>query len=113
MIFCHQCFKLWSDDIDFSHCDCGQAVDQMSATPEIHPVQLVGGKSGTVRVEVAMAAYEVYCKVFAPQPAMVTGRCRGGFGTGELVAMLYARAFPRNEWRKRFDEAIENSRLDR
>ena len=113
MIFCHSCFKLWGDDVDFAACDCGQMVDQMCTTPEVHPVQLHGGRSGTIPAAVAMAAYEVYCKVFAPQPALVTGRCRGGFGAGELVAFLYAKTFPRSEWRKRYDEAIENSRLDR
>jgi hypothetical protein len=54
-----------------------------------------------------MMAYEVYCEVFRPQPALIEGRCRGGFGVGELVAFLYARNFPKKEWRTRFDEAIE------
>jgi hypothetical protein len=53
-----------------------------------------------------MAAYEVYCVVFAPQSAMVTGHCRGGFGASELIAFLYARSFPKAEWRKRVDEAF-------
>lgn len=59
-----------------------------------------------VNEAVYMAAYEVYCELFRPQPAMVTGNCRGGFGTGELIAFLYARAFPRKEWRQRTDEAL-------
>lgn len=53
-----------------------------------------------------MAAYEVYCAIHGPQPAMVTGGCRGGFGVAELIAFLYARSFPREEWRKRVDEAF-------
>lgn len=54
-----------------------------------------------------MAAYEVYCELYGKQEAMVTGNCRSGFGAGELVAFLYARSFPRSEWRKRVDEAFD------
>lgn len=57
---------------------------------------------------VALRAYEVYCEVWSPQPAMVDleGRgCRGGFSVGEIVAFLYARSFPKEEWRQRFEEA--------
>lgn len=61
---------------------------------------------GQVPDAVYMKAYEVYCVVFAPQPALIEGECRGGFGIEELVAFLYAASFPRNEWRQRFDEAI-------
>lgn len=64
-----------------------------------------------VRESVYMAAYEVYSVVFSPQEAMITGSCRGGFGIGELTAFLYARAFPRTEWRKRVDEAFESMNL--
>lgn len=53
-----------------------------------------------------MRAYEVYCEVFRPQPALIMGGCRGGFGMGELTALLYAYPFPRSEWRKRTDEAL-------
>jgi hypothetical protein len=38
---------------------------------------------------------------------MVMNGCRGGFGAGELIAFLYARSFPKDEWRKRFDEALK------
>lgn len=71
-----------------------------------HPVQTVDGKGGRISTKVTLAAYEVYSAVFAPQEALITGNCRGGFGTGELIAFLYARSFPRHEWRARFDEAI-------
>ena len=53
-----------------------------------------------------MRAYEVYCSVFRPQEALVTGDCRGGFGMGELIAFLYARSFPQKEWSERFEEAL-------
>jgi hypothetical protein len=58
---------------------------------------------------VTRAAYEVYCHVCAPQEAMVTGGCRGGFSTGELIAFLYARSFPKSEWRSRVDEAFRGA----
>jgi hypothetical protein len=80
-------------------------------TVKTHPVQVRdhkgnrvdGGRCPTV---VTMLAYEVYCAVFRPQEALVTGHCRGGFSTGELIAFLYARNFPRSEWQKRVDEAF-------
>lgn len=77
---------------------------------EFHPVQvneLV--RSPYLPATVTLRAYEVYCHVFSPQPAMVdlAGRgCRGGFGAGELIAFLYARSFPKEEWCDRFREAL-------
>lgn len=83
----------------------------MMSEVEVHPVQMPSAVS--VRREgakcpkvVTLAAYEVYSKVFSPQEALITGRCRGGFGAGELIALLYARSFPQNEWRERFGEAL-------
>jgi hypothetical protein len=79
-------------------------------TPKLFPVQatLRAGdhKRATVRESVYLKAYEVYSQVWGPQPAMVTGACRGGFSTGELIAFLYASSFPRQEWRERVDEAL-------
>lgn len=80
---------------------------------EVHPVQVKRGYNNEQAVcpkVVTMAAYEVYCKVFAPQQAMVTGGCRGGFSTGELIAFLYARSFPKNEWEARVDEAFRGAK---
>ena len=73
------------------------------------PVQTRQPIHGGARVNkhVYMAAYEVYCHVFQPQDALITGHCRGGFGAGELIAFLYARSFPRDQWRQRVDEAFE------
>lgn len=64
---------------------------------------------------VVLRAYEVYCALYGPQPAMVdvAKGCRGGFSTGELVAFLYARSFPRSEWRARVDEALERQKESR
>jgi len=55
---------------------------------------------------VTRRAYEVYCKVYGPQEALMTGHCRGGFGAGELIAFLYAHTFPKEEWSARVDEAF-------
>ena len=79
---------------------------------EFHPVQIETGwghRDPKLPSEVTLRAYEVYSHVFGAQPAMIdlAGRnCRGGFGVGELLAFLYARSFPKEEWRKRVDEAL-------
>lgn len=74
-----------------------------------HPVQTRDrhGKQARCPVTVTMRAYEVYCHVYAPQEAMVTGGCRGGFSDGELLAFLYARSFPKDEWEARVEEAFK------
>ena len=72
---------------------------------KVHPVQTEGIRRGYAPQVVTMCAYEVYCHVYAPQEALVTGGCRGGFGTGELIAFLYAFSFPKEQWRERFYEA--------
>ena len=73
-----------------------------------HPVQTkdVIHRPARCPQTVTMRAYEVYCKVFREQAALVTGDCRGGFGAGELIAFLYAHSFPENEWRERVEEAL-------
>lgn len=75
-------------------------------TVPTHPVQ-TGHREGKAPQSVTMRAYEVYCHVFAPQEAMVTGSCRGGFSAGELVAFLYTHSFPRDEWIRRVQEAFK------
>lgn len=74
-----------------------------------HPVQTkrnYGNLQAKCPQVVTMKAYEVYCEVYAPQEAMVTGSCRGGFATSELIAFLYAHSFPKSEWRNRVEEAF-------
>lgn len=83
----------------------------------VHPVQTrtahgSRARGGSAPQTVTMRAYEVYCHVFAPQDALVTGGCRGGFGTGELVAFLYARSFPKEEWIERYREACTGLDID-
>jgi hypothetical protein len=76
---------------------------------DTHPVQRpLRNEQSRIYTKVTLMAYEVYCKIFSKQEAIVTGNCRGGFSTGELICLLYARNFPRNEWRDRFHEAMEN-----
>lgn len=74
-----------------------------------HPIQTTAPihKKARCPIVVTMAAYEVYCEIFSPQPALITGDCRGGFGAGELIAYLYARSFPKKEWRDRVNEALK------
>lgn len=77
----------------------------------VHPVQGPKGiRGGVVPESVALSAYEVYKFLYGEQKAMITGNCRGGFGSGELIAFLYAKSFPKNEWLKRVDEAFEGMR---
>lgn len=84
---------------------------------EFHPIQthdVTRRGMAVMPSEVTLRAYEVYCALYGQQPAMVdlAGRgCRGGFGVGELVAFLYARSFPKNEWQERFDEALRRPQL--
>lgn len=85
----------------------GLGAQGAAALPLKHPVQS-HHRIKAISSAVTMAAYEVYCHVYAPQEALVTGWCRGGFSTGELIAFLYARSFPRAEWDKRFHEAINS-----
>jgi hypothetical protein len=78
---------------------------------ELHPVQTAGRYSGGyISSDVTRRAYEVYCHVHRPQPALITGECRGGFSTGELIAFLYARSFPKTEWSARVGEAFAGAK---
>lgn len=75
---------------------------------ETHPIQnhRQGDRRGSrVPKVVTLRAYEAYSHIYSSQQALVTGDCRGGFGVGELIAFLYARSFPKEEWQARFDEA--------
>ena len=79
----------------------------MSLNLEFHPIQTVDHKGGKITQLVTLKAYEVYSHIYSPQNALITGHCRGGFSTGELIAFLYASSFPKDEWRKRVDEAFK------
>ena len=73
-----------------------------------HPVQRPRRtEDSRIASAVTLRAYEVYCHVYRPQEALITGGCRGGFSAGELIAFLYAHSFPQSEWRARVDEAFK------
>ena len=83
----------------------------MTENTRLFPIQTRydhGRKQAKVAESIYMAAYEVYSHVYAPQQAMIDLEkgCRGGFSLGELTAFLYARSFPKAEWRRRVDEAF-------
>lgn len=76
--------------------------------PLTHPVQ-DDGRLRRIPQTVTLRAYEVYSEVYGPQEAMVDDAergCRGGFAMTEMIAFLYARSFPKVEWRERVDEAF-------
>jgi len=50
-------------------------------------------------------AYQVYDHLWPGQPLDRMDQ-RGGLSIGELIAFLYARSFPTDQWRARVDEAI-------
>lgn len=75
------------------------------------PVQKFQGT--TIPEPVYLLAYEVYKHLYGPQLAMIDFEhgCRGGFSVREIVAFLYARAFPQDEWNMRFEEALRDERV--
>lgn len=86
----------------------------MSDEIKTHPIQIhrgFGRAAAKVRTEVTLRAYEVYKHCYGEQEALITGSCRGGFGVGELIAFLYAHSFPKEEWKKRADEAFKGMQV--
>lgn len=85
----------------------------MSNTIPVHPIQRAfePNRISVVPQVMTFRAYEVYCELYGEQPALVTNGCRGGFSVGELLAFLYARSFPKDEWMKRFREGLEGMKL--
>lgn len=83
---------------------------------KFHPVQTTDFCRHDIKAivpeAVALKAYEVYSHCYGPQEALidVEAGCRGGFGIGELLAFLYARSFPKEEWKRRVEEAFERPR---
>jgi len=125
-VACHDMPNVWDQQSGLFDWDVveplgGWAADESSEPPKIDgakPISMPiqggdrhGRGQGCVRPEVYLRAYEVYCVVYCPQPAMIDGECRGGFGKNELVALLYASGFPRREWSDRVDEAFKGMRL--
>jgi len=96
------------DEYGYAMYDAENKTPMSDRETPTHPVQ-IGSRLGKGKVPqlVSMKAYEVYSALYGEQKALITGECRGGFGVNELIGFLYAAAFPRNEWRVRFDEAME------
>lgn len=92
------------------------ALEQSEVTePRVFPMQVMLGynrEGGAIAETVYMAAYEVYAHVHGPQQAMIDfdKGCRGGFSSAEIIAFLYARSFPKVEWRARAEEASRGMR---
>ena len=63
-------------------------------------------RASKVPAVVAERAYEVYSHLFGTSQSLEKLNQRGGFGTGELIAFLYAHAHPKLEWSMRVDEAL-------
>lgn len=78
----------------------------------VHPIQHEKkSKRSVLPQTVTMKAYEVYCELYGKQEALVTGGCRGGFSTGEVIGFLYAATFPKKEWAFRVQEAFRGMSL--
>ncbi len=58
------------------------------------PVQ---GYAAGIPWSLHLEAYDAYCKKYSPQPALIEGLCRGGFGVGELDEFIPG-------WRERASE---------
>ena len=57
-------------------------LEAKQAQPEkMAPVQ---GYSAGIPWAMHLRAYDAYCEKYGPQPALIEGGCRGGFGTNEL-----------------------------
>lgn len=84
---------------------------QLPSAPMPIQKSTLGYKPAHVARPVYLRAYEVYCELYGPQDAIVTGTCRSGFGLDELTAFLYAHSFPKAEWRDRVDEAYIGMQL--
>jgi len=79
----------------------------------VHPIQnrIRYPNGGEAPQCLTLRAYEVYSHVYSPQPAMITGGCRGGFALGELMALLYAHSFPKAEWGERLEEGLRGLKI--
>ena len=84
----------------------GKVSDERATFPIQAKARSHPAKGAVVNRHLYLAAYEVYSLVHGQHPALIEGGCRGGFSSGELIAFLYARSFPRAEWSRRVDEAL-------
>lgn len=81
----------------------------MADDVKTHPVQRCQKPTwmkATAPVVVTERAYEVYSHLHGTSQSLERMAERGGFGTGDIAAFLYARSFPKTEWSARVDEAL-------
>lgn len=77
-----------------------------------HPVQTHYVRDGgRVSEHVTKLAYEVYVTQGGAGQSLERLNERGGFGVGELIAFLYARNFPKEQWNARCREAFHEMKL--
>ena len=84
------------------------AINREVAPVQTHHSHFGGKRSGVIPWDMHMRAYEVYQHIYSPQHAMTEGMCRGGFGMQELLSLLYARTFPKDKWRERFEACFKH-----
>lgn len=58
------------------------------AQPAVEKRAPVQGYRGGIPWSMHLEAYDAYCKRWSKQEALITGGCRGGFGTGELDMLI-------------------------
>ena len=76
-------------------------------TVKLHPVQVHHAYSSKTVVSsvITERAYEVYKELYGGGQSLDRLNERAGFSVGELITLLYARTFPKSEWRTRDKEA--------
>ena len=60
-------------------------VERLAEERKRAPVQ---GFAGGIPWKMHLRAYDAYCKKYGPQPALIKGGCRGGFGVRELDDLI-------------------------
>lgn len=72
-------------------------IERLTQEQKRAPVQ---GFSAGIPWDMHLRAYDVYCKKYGRQRALIEGNCRGGFGTGELDRFIPG-------WRDELSERIK------
>jgi hypothetical protein len=70
------------------------------AQPAVEKRAPVQGFRGGIPWSMHLEAYDAYCKKWSKQEALITGGCRGGFGTGELDMLIPG-------WREKLSERAQ------
>ena len=79
-------------------------LDRNPWSDKVAPVQ---GLASGIPWEMHLRAYDVYCKRYSPQKALIEGNCRGGFAVSELDAFIPG-------WRDELDQRTQlNKEIER